>query len=280
MLADAGRRGRDLPRRGSRRRWPRCCPTLPDARAAPAGRRRERARAARRARSTTRTALAGSHARSSRTTWSTAGRRRPVPLLHGRHHRHAQGRAVAPGRLPRRRRSGSGARTGRTSSDLDEFVAAAPAATLRALPAPPLMHGAAHWNAMSCWIAGGTVVIQDDIRPPRPADVLATRRPRARHVAADRRRPVRPAAGRRAATDRRGTYDVSARCATCSSAGPCCRPALKTELLEPSPGVTIVDVLGSTETGRQGVARRPPPAMTTDRRRSRLGHGRGAQPRT
>ncbi|HSP02009.1 MAG TPA: AMP-binding protein, partial [Acidimicrobiales bacterium] len=32
----------------------------------------------------------------------------------------------------------------------------------RALPAPPFMHGAAHWTALSCLLAGGTVVIQHD----------------------------------------------------------------------------------------------------------------------
>ncbi len=53
---------------------------------------------------------------------------------------------------------------------------------LRALPAPPFMHGAAHWNALSAWIAGGTVVIQDDPARLDPHDVLDTRGPGAGHA--------------------------------------------------------------------------------------------------
>ena len=45
---------------------------------------------------------------------------------------------------------------------------------LRTLPAAPFMHGAAHWNAMSAWLAGGTVVIQDTVDRYDPADVVAT----------------------------------------------------------------------------------------------------------
>ncbi len=45
---------------------------------------------------------------------------------------------------------------------------------LRALPARRWMHGAAHWNALSCWLAGGTVVMQSVVDHFDPADVLAT----------------------------------------------------------------------------------------------------------
>ena len=41
-------------------------------------------------------------------------------------------------------------------------------------PAAPFMHGAAHWNAISAWTSGGTVVVQDDPARLDPADVLAT----------------------------------------------------------------------------------------------------------
>ena len=43
-----------------------------------------------------------------------------------------------------------------------------------ALPAPPLMHGAAHWNALSCWLSGGTIVLQDHPDRLDAHDVLAT----------------------------------------------------------------------------------------------------------
>src|SRR5690606_16717511 len=58
---------------------------------------------------------------------------------------------------------------------VDELVAAARRRTdLRVLPSAPFMHGAAHWNALSAWIAGGTVVVQDDPTRFDPADVLRT----------------------------------------------------------------------------------------------------------
>ncbi len=59
-----------------------------------------------------------------------------------------------------------------TIAGLAEAAAARPG--LRVLPAPPFMHGAAHWNALSAWMAGGTVVVQDHPERLDPADVLAT----------------------------------------------------------------------------------------------------------
>ena len=54
-----------------------------------------------------------------------------------------------------------------------ELVAAARARSgLRTLPSAPLMHGAAHWNALSAWTSGGTVVFPDDTTRLDPADVL------------------------------------------------------------------------------------------------------------
>ena len=64
-------------------------------------------------------------------------------------------------------------RDGSEYEHLDELVATA-RGTVRALPAPPLMHGAAHWNALSCWLAGGTVVVQSVVDRFDPTDVLDT----------------------------------------------------------------------------------------------------------
>src|SRR5581483_2279895 len=44
----------------------------------------------------------------------------------------------------------------------------------RALPAPPFMHGAAHWNAFTSFNAGGTTVIQSEVRRLDPDDVWRT----------------------------------------------------------------------------------------------------------
>ena len=139
----AARRRRHGDRRAtrrSRRRSPRCCPTLPGLRVhAPGGRRLRQRPAARRrlvrgraGRGVARPA-AGRAAAPTTSTSSTPAARR-----------HAQGRAVAPrrhhGRVLRRladgdRRSTSVARRGRDRR-------------LRALLAPPFMHGAGHWMSL------------------------------------------------------------------------------------------------------------------------------------
>ena len=70
-------------------------------------------------------------------------RRRPLPALHRRHHRHAQGRDVAPGR-PGRRRSTPSLREpalGRGRHDRRPARHASPRRASRVLPACPLMHG-------------------------------------------------------------------------------------------------------------------------------------------
>ena len=54
------------------------------------------------------------------------------------------------------------------------MAAARTRAGLRVLPSAPFMHGAAHWNALSAWTSGGTVVVQDDPTRLDPADVLGT----------------------------------------------------------------------------------------------------------
>lgn len=141
-----------------------------------------------------------------------------------------------------RHRDGSG------YSSMDDLVADA-RGTVRALPAPPLMHGAAHWNALSCWVAGGTVVIQDDPTHFDPADVLdvaARHRATSLLVVGDpMARPLVDELVRRprALPDLRHVL----------SGGAVLSAGTKARLQELLGGVTIVDVLGSTESGRQAV---------------------------
>ena len=146
-------------------------------------------------------------------------------------------------------------RDGDDYGSIDEVVADA-RGTVRALPAPPLMHGAAHWNALSAWIAGGTVIIQDVVDRFDPADVLDTvERDRATSlllVGDPMARPLVDQLRQERSTGR--TRDLSC-LRHVLSGGAVLSPTLKEELLELLPQVTIVDVLGSTESGRQGVAR-------------------------
>jgi acyl-CoA synthetase (AMP-forming)/AMP-acid ligase II len=133
----------------------------------------------------------------------------------------------------------------------DEIVAAAGSrAGLRTLPSAPFMHGAAHWNAISAWISGGTVIVPDDPTRLDPADVLGTcerERVSALQIVGD---PfARPLLDELATHD----YDLS-HLRFLLSGGAILSPPVKQRLVERIPGLRIVDVLGSSETGRQAVS--------------------------
>jgi fatty-acyl-CoA synthase len=136
-----------------------------------------------------------------------------------------------------------------TSDDL-VATAARRGANLRTLPAAPFMHGAAHWNAISAFVSGGTVVVPD--RPTRfdPADVLATcerERVTALQIVGDPfARPLLDQMDAR-------PYDLS-HLRFLLSGGAVLSGPVKARLLERIPALRIVDVLGSSETGRQAVA--------------------------
>jgi 3-oxocholest-4-en-26-oate---CoA ligase len=131
-----------------------------------------------------------------------------------------------------------------------EVVESARGSHLRSLPAPPFMHGAAHWNALSTWAAGGTVVIQDDPARLDPHDVLGTlERERATSLLIVGDAFARPLVD----ALRAGGHDASG-LRYLLTGGATLSANVKEELLELVPGLRIVDVLGSSETGRQGVA--------------------------
>jgi fatty-acyl-CoA synthase len=119
----------------------------------------------------------------------------------------------------------------------------------RALPAPPFMHGAAHWAAFNTWMLGGTVVVQSEPRRLDPHDIWST---------AERERVtlltiVGDAFGRPLADAlRRRHYDLSA-LEVIGSGGAILTAALKAELLERLPHVRIADQLGSSESGSQAL---------------------------
>jgi 3-oxocholest-4-en-26-oate---CoA ligase len=120
----------------------------------------------------------------------------------------------------------------------------------RALPAPPFMHGAAHWNALSCLLAGGTVVIQHDTEHLDAADVLDTcarERVGSLLIVGDAfARPLLDEVRRR----RRDLSSLRA----LMTGGAVLSPTTKSQLVAEVPGLRIVDILGSSETGRHGLA--------------------------
>ncbi len=140
-------------------------------------------------------------------------------------------------------------RDGSDFESMEELVQLA-AGSVRALPAPPLMHGAAHWNALAAWAAGGAVIIQDQPQSIDPDDVLRTAE---RHGATSLLLVGDPIARPMVDALRRGSYDLHA-VRHVLSGGAILSPSVKAELLELIPGATIVDVLGSSESGRQGVS--------------------------
>ncbi len=141
-------------------------------------------------------------------------------------------------------------RDGSDIESLDELVTPARGRNLATLPAPPLMHGAAMWNAISTWINGGTIVIQDVVDRLDPTDVLDTCQRRsvtsllivgdafARPLLDEQRRRPRDLSNLRFLL----------------TGGAILSPAVRRELLDALPQLRIVDVLGSSETGRQAVA--------------------------
>jgi fatty-acyl-CoA synthase len=133
------------------------------------------------------------------------------------------------------------------ATDLAALVARAREGGPRALPAPPFMHGAAHWAAFSIWHVGGTIVVQSDPRRLDPADVWSTverERIGALTIVGD-------AFGRPLLDElRRRRRDVSS-LRRLTTGGAILSATLKREFLELLPGVRILDALGSSESGAQ-----------------------------
>ncbi|WP_426572988.1 AMP-binding protein [Aquihabitans sp. McL0605] len=133
---------------------------------------------------------------------------------------------------------------------MKELVEPAVRRNLATLPAPPLMHGAAMWNALSTWISGGTIVVQDQVDRMDPADILDTcERHRVTSLLIVGDAFARPLIDEQ----RRRARDLS-NLRFVLTGGAILSPALRRELLDLLPAVRIVDVLGSSESGRQAVA--------------------------
>ena len=135
---------------------------------------------------------------------------------------------------------------GSRAISLTDVVAAADG-TLRALLAPPFMHGAAHWMSFRTWNMGGTVFIQDHTDHFDAHDVWSTvERERCNFLLI-----VGDAFARPLLDDLDvHTYDLSSLTVLLTGGAPL-NARLKEELLRRLPTVMIVDGLGSSEAGGQ-----------------------------
>ncbi|MBS1848269.1 MAG: AMP-binding protein [Actinobacteria bacterium] len=122
-------------------------------------------------------------------------------------------------------------------------------ARLVSMPLPPFMHGAAHWNALSTWLSGGSVVIPEEVRTFDAAEALRTaarERVSAMVIVGDAfARPLAEALDGGAPPPRDLRHILS-------SGAILSRPVAD-RLREHLPDVRILDVLGSSEAGRQAI---------------------------
>jgi fatty-acyl-CoA synthase len=130
---------------------------------------------------------------------------------------------------------------------LEAIVERARTGGIRALPAPPFMHGAAHWVAFNMWHVGGTIVVQSQPRHLDPRDVWST-------VEAEKINAITVVgdAFARPLVDelRRRSYDLSS-LRLFTSGGAILSVGVKREILDLIPHVRILDALGSSESGAQ-----------------------------
>ncbi len=117
----------------------------------------------------------------------------------------------------------------------------------RVLPAPPFMHGAAHWVAFNSMNAGGTIVIQDDTKKLDPDDIwstIASEKVQALLIVGDAfARPLLDQLEKK-------SYDLSSLMLV-ASGGAVLNVGIKEEILEKLPDVMIYDGIGSSESGAQ-----------------------------
>ncbi len=132
------------------------------------------------------------------------------------------------------------------ATTVEEAVAAADTG-LRALLAPPFMHGAGHWMSFRTWLGGGTVFIQSIPERLDPADIWGLiERERLNFLLIVGDAFARPLLDE---LDR-GDYDLSSLTVLLSGGAPL-SANLKAEFLTHLPALMIVDGLGSSEAGGQ-----------------------------
>jgi acyl-CoA synthetase (AMP-forming)/AMP-acid ligase II len=135
-----------------------------------------------------------------------------------------------------------------TLDQIGEVAARNPAPHVT-LPAAPFMHGAAHWVALTALNQGATVVIQDDVTRLDATDICTV---------IDREsvtylQIVGDSFGRPIVDEmERGSYDLSS-LRILLSGGAALSASVKERFLERIPDLTLIEGLGSSEGGSQGV---------------------------
>jgi len=117
----------------------------------------------------------------------------------------------------------------------------------RMLPAPPFMHGAAHWAAFNTMNSAGSIVIQHDVKRMDPDDIWTTiEREKVQGLLIVGDAFARPLLDQLS----KKTYDLSS-LTLLVSGGAVLNVGIKEEILEKLPNVMIFDGIGSSETGSQ-----------------------------
>jgi 3-oxocholest-4-en-26-oate---CoA ligase len=132
---------------------------------------------------------------------------------------------------------------------LDAYVERARPGNVKTLPAAPYMHGAGHWIALSALHQGNPVFIQSDVERLDPDDILSLiEREKINYLQIVGDAFARPIVD----AIRNGRYDLSSLTILLSGGAPL-NASIKAEILELLPHVMIIDGLGSSEAGGQGV---------------------------
>jgi 3-oxocholest-4-en-26-oate---CoA ligase len=136
---------------------------------------------------------------------------------------------------------------GGSVADTLEGIVAAADGGLKALLAPPFMHGAGHWMSFRTWNLGGTVYVQSIPERLDPADVWGlVERERLNFLLIVGDAFARPLLDELGAAP----YDLRSLTVLLSGGAPL-SAGLKEEFLKHLPSLIIVDGLGSSEAGGQ-----------------------------
>ncbi|MCU0268004.1 MAG: acyl-CoA synthetase [Acidimicrobiales bacterium] len=137
--------------------------------------------------------------------------------------------------------------TGEEWEALEQIVDNAANGGARMMPAPPFMHGAAHWMAFNAFAGGHTVVLPRNTSNLDAADVWATVQEEGVNILLI----VGDAFGRPLLDELdRQTYDLSSMLMVVSGGAALSAP-VKNAFLRKVPSMGIMDGLGSSETGQQ-----------------------------